>query len=113
MMSEEMVLKHNAPGDTSDGSHTFDELYEHRMALFSVLCNTRKNRAWKSWLHDDGTMFDDYFIVGITTEVGDYSYHYHKRHWSRFDVTELESAPPYDGHQPRDYDRLFSLENNE
>ena len=49
----------------SDGSHTFDELYYHRMVLFSVICNTYKNRAWKSWKHNDGTMYEDYFIVNI------------------------------------------------
>ena len=71
------VPKYNAPQDTSDGCHTFEELYEHRMALFSVICNTYKDKAWKSKLHDDGTMFKDYFIVGITTEEGEYTYHYH------------------------------------
>ena len=27
-------------GSTSDGYHTFDELYEHRTVLFSVICNS-------------------------------------------------------------------------
>ena len=26
-------------GDTSDGYHTFNELYRHRAILFSVICN--------------------------------------------------------------------------
>jgi hypothetical protein len=96
-------------GKVSDGSHTFDELYFHRMVLFSIICNTYRNKAWKSWLHSDGTMFKDYFIVGITTESGDYSYHYHKDHWDRFDVKELEKAPEYDGHKPEDIERLYDL----
>ena len=40
-------------GKISDGYHTFDELYFHRMILFSVICNTYKEKAWKSKLHDD------------------------------------------------------------
>ncbi len=96
-------------GQTSDGYHTFDELYYHRMILFSVICNQNKENAWKSWLHEDGTMYDDYFIVGITTDEGEYTYHYHKREWSYFNVKELKSAPKFDGHRPEDITRLLSL----
>lgn len=96
-------------GNISDGSHTFDELYHHRMVLFSIICNTHKDRAWKSKLHADGTMFDDYFIVGITTDEGDYTYHYHVNDWDKFDVKELSYAPEYDGHKPSDIGRLYSL----
>jgi hypothetical protein len=102
-------------GKISDGYHTFDELYYHRMMLFAIVCNTYKDIAWKSWKHEDGTMFDDYFIVGITTPKGDYSYHYHQDYWNMFDVKELENAPKWDGHKPSDIDRLLSIvpENNE
>lgn len=93
----------------SDGYHTFEELYYHRMVLFSVICNQNKERAWKSWKHDDGTMFNDYFIVGIETKEGSYTYHYHKDHWDMFDVEELDYAPLWDGHLPKDIIRLLSL----
>jgi len=93
----------------SDGSHTFEELYYHRMILFAMICNTYKDKAWKSWRHSDDTMFPDYFIVGITTPDGDYSYHYHKDYWSEFKVHKLVRAPIWDGHEPSDIDRLFSL----
>jgi len=96
-------------GTTSDGYHTFDELYYHRMVLFSIVCDNNKDMAWKSMLHDDGTMFDDYFIVGITTPRGDYSYHYDVKHWDRFNVMTLVVAPKWDGHVPSDIDRLLSL----
>lgn len=98
-----------ADGGASDGYHTFDELYLHRMVLFSVICNKFKSKAWKSWLHHDNTMFDNYFIVGINTPDGQYSYHYHKDHWDSFMVTELPNAPEWDGHQPSDINRLLSL----
>ena len=96
-------------GLISDGYHTFEELYEHRMILFSVILNSNKDISWKSKLHDDGTMFDNYFIVGITTKEGNYTYHYHVDNWDLFDVKELEYAPKWDGHQPSDITRLFSL----
>lgn len=96
-------------GLISDGYHTFDELYYHRMMLFAVICKAYKDNAWKSWKHDDGSMYDDYFIVGITTPEGNYTYHYNKKHWNMFDVNELEFAPKYDGHTPGDITRLLSL----
>lgn len=96
-------------GEISDGSHTFDELYHHRMMLFAVICNTHTQRAWKSWKHHDGTMFNNYFIVGVNTPEGQYSYHYHEDNWDYFDVKELEFAPEWDGHQPKDINRLLSL----
>lgn len=96
-------------GKISDGYHTFDELYYHRMVLFVVICAQNKNRAWKSWKHDDGTMFDNYFIVGVETREGQYTYHYHKDHWWLFEVRELERAPKWDGHKPEDVTRLLSL----
>lgn len=98
-----------ADGATSDGYHTFDELYHHRMMLFSIICNAFKDKAWKSWKHDDHTMYDDYFIVGITTDEGDYTYHYHKDHWNMFAVKERAFAPKWDGHKPEDITRLLSL----
>ena len=96
-------------GEVSDGSHTFNELYYHRMMLFACLCNTYKNLAWKSWYHHDRTMYDDYFIVGIDTPEGQYTYHYHKDYWDMFDVKQLALAPEYDGHQPSDIGRLMSI----
>lgn len=96
-------------GEISDGSHTFNELYNHRMVLFAVLCNTYWEKAWKSWKHHDGTMYENYFIVGITTDKGQFSYHYEKEHWDRFDVIELETAPEWDGHTAKDINRLYSL----
>lgn len=96
-------------GDFSDGYHTFNELYYHRMILFAVICKQNEKLAWKSWLHHDGTMYNDYFIVGIDTPLGQYSYHYHKKYWDEFDVKELPNAPEWDGHEPKDIERLLSI----
>lgn len=100
-------------GEISDGHHTFNELYEHRMVLFSVICSAYKNKAWRSKLHDDGTMFDNYFIVGIDTDDGQFTYHYHIDNWDNFnDIKELEKAPKWDGHTAKDIDRLYYISND-
>ena len=86
-------------GDTSDGYHTFNELYHHRAILFSVICNERPEVAWKSKRHHDGTMYDGMFIVGIDTPEGQATYHYDiDPYWNLFRVKELELAPEWDGH---------------
>lgn len=95
--------------EVSDGYHTFKDLYHQRMMLFSVICDNYKDKAWKSWKHHSGDMFEDYFIVGIDTPEGQYTYHYHKDWWDTFDVKELENAPEWDGHEAKDVIRLFSL----
>ena len=95
-------------GNTSDGYHTFNELYHHRAVLFSVICNQNKENAWKSKQHNDGTMYDGMFIVGIDTPQGQYSYHYDiEPYWNMFNVKELDKAPLWDGHEPKDIDRLI------
>lgn len=95
----------------SDGYHTFNELYYHRMVLFSLLLNANPEISWKAKKHHDGTMFDDTsFICGIETPEGQYTYHYHLDYWNMFNVKALEFAPPYDGHKPLDITRLLSLQ---
>lgn len=96
-------------GQINDGHHSFNELYYHRMVLFAVICNTHKDLSWKAWRHHDGTMYDDYFIVGIDTPKGQYSYHYHKDYWDMFKVRDFVHAPKWDGHKPEDIERLLSL----
>ena len=38
-------------GETSDGYHTFNELYHHRAVLFSVIVANYPDKAWKSKKH--------------------------------------------------------------
>lgn len=107
---ESLRLKGISRKGVSDGYHTFDELYYHRMILFSIILNQNKEKSWKAKKHHDGTMFDeDSFICGIETPEGQYTYHYHLRDWDKFDVREYEYAPEYDGHKPSDITRLFSI----
>lgn len=95
----------------SDGYHTFSDLYHQRAILFASLCRLSKGRAWRSRKHHDGSMFgDNWFIVGINTPEGQYTYHYEVKYWPVFESCEtLDFAPEWDGHTDRDVDRLLSL----
>lgn len=88
-------------GNTSDGYHTFNELYHHRAVLFSVIVKIFADRAWKSKLHADGTMYDGMFIVGIETPDGQATYHYDvDPYWNMFQCKEVDRVPEWDGHTP-------------
>ena len=103
-------------GKISDGYHTFDELYEHRITLFIALCKQiqamdheygdyyEHERVWKSKLHSDGTMFDDWFVMGIGKEKGkQITYHLPISKWEEAEFfVILEKAPEWDGHTPED-----------
>lgn len=100
-------IQEEVPGDhigqISDGYHTFDELYHHRALLFASLCDILPELFWKSKKHEDGTMYDDMFIVGMKTHSGQATYHYDiDPYWDMFNCTELENAPIFDGHTPAD-----------
>jgi len=98
-------------GDLSDGYHTFNDLYEQRCVLFAALCNTFADKAWKSYKHSDGEdcFGGGWFIVGISTPDGQYSYHYENKNWDMFECKEVELAPEWDGHTDKDIKRLLSL----
>lgn len=96
-------------GEISDGYHTFNELYDHRHTLFSIVCN--RCDGWKSKLHDDGTMIKGWFIAGIDTPEGTVTYHIPIDWWDLFVCKELERAPRWDGHTSKQViTRLLSLD---
>lgn len=90
--------------DTSDGYHTFRELYAHRRALTAALATT--TTAWRSRKHHplDEPIYDGYFIVGIEfPAVGTITYHYELEYWDDFrNLPTLEHAPRWDGATPDD-----------
>ena len=92
--------------DTSDGHHTFADLYEHRMALTMALARTGAGRVWRSKAHhpeDSSPMFEDNFIIGIELPTGQILYHYKLEHWDKFyGIREIEYAPKWDGAGPED-----------
>lgn len=97
--------------DVSDGFHTFNDLYFQRMILFAVIVSQNKEHAWKSYKHEDGTLCfgGGWFIVGISTPKGDFTYHYKNEYYDYFDCKELEVGKKWDGHTEYNITRLFSL----
>lgn len=90
-------------GEISDGYHTFNELYEHRHALFMNLMGFCD--SWKSTLHADGTMFSDgWFIAGLSlpNSKKPITYHLPIKYWNICPGRCLERAPEWDGHTSAD-----------
>ena len=81
------------------------------MVLFAALVNAYQDRAWKSWKHEDGKpCFDGgWFIVGIDTPGGSYTYHYEEKYWNWFECKELPVGKHWDGHTENDVTRMLSL----
>jgi len=92
-------------GNTSDGYHTFNELYEFRKAYNAALFNEwsagGKCSVHKSWRHHDGELCfgGGWFIVVAILPNGQISNHYEAKDWNLFDVPETECAMfEFDGH---------------
>lgn len=104
----------------SDGYHTIDELYEHRISIYIALCKQiqqadetareyggvkRENRVWKSKFHHDGSSFEGWFILGIGKETGSQiSYHLPLSKWEETDFVDSFNEAPceFDGHTSQD-----------
>lgn len=108
-----VLMSEKSIGELSDGYHTFNSLYEQRCILFAALVSAHKDRAWKSFRHYDGQRCfgGEWFIVGIDTPEGSYTYHYENQHWDLFDCQEIPFAKEWDGHTDKDAVRLLSLNN--
>lgn len=105
LMSEQDI------GEFSDGYHTFNSLYHQRLILFAALVNTFPTLAWKSHKHFDGEVpfGGGWFIVGIETPKGQYTYHYEEKDWDLFRCKEVPTAPQWDGHTDTDVERLLAM----
>jgi hypothetical protein len=100
-----------AMGEVSDGYHTFNELYDHRNALFVALCHAHPFAAFKTLRDDKGEQWDGWFIAGLQTPAGQVTYHMPLEWWDRVKVEELICNEGYDGHTSADVlQRLGSLE---
>lgn len=98
------ALRKPVTGETSDGYHTFNELYEHRFALWIALCK-RHPMSWRAKLHFDGTMYDGWFIVGLKFAPGSQiTYHLPLSKWDDcLGLDTYEKAPcEFDGHTSTD-----------
>ena len=111
--------------EVSDGYHTFDELYEPRIALLIALAKLLRRQeaavfmsppgmgfVWRSKLHSDGTSFDGWFVLGIDQVEGkQITYHLPMSKWEETNFADtLEKAPEFDKHSPADVlERLKNL----
>lgn len=89
----------------TDGFHTFQELYEHRHALFINLLHSNPSISWRANVHEDGTMYDGWFIAGMNLPTGMISYHLPVDMWEMLDgslIATTNKAPKWDGHSPDD-----------
>ncbi len=102
--------------NTSDGYHTFKELYEFRKVYNAVLFNEwakqGKYNVHKSLKHSDGEdcFGGGWFIVTATLPSGQISNHYELKDWKLFRVDEHVKADEWDGHTAQDVvARLLSI----
>lgn len=103
-------------GSTSDGYHTFDELYDYRRAYNAALFNAWSFLGYhgvhKSWRHSDGELAfgGGWFIVVAQLPTGQISNHYKAEYWDLFQIEERETPDTYDGHTPQiALDRLLQF----
>ncbi len=101
-------------GETSDGYHTFNELYAHRCSLFALLLNTYdvvalEATAFKTWRNSEGEVWDGWFIAGLNTKYGQITYHLPAGLWDLLYVPEVERNTDYDGHTSQDVITRLSL----
>src|SRR5437764_226841 len=118
-------------GEISDGYHTFNELYDHRITLYIALCKklnaedelNKSMRAfkegfafdqngwirnvWRSKRHSDGELCfgtGTQYVLGIGKEPGkQITYHVPIERWDESNFAEtLEVAPEWDGHSSAD-----------
>lgn len=98
-------------GLLSDGYHTFNELYAHRVRLFSTLMHAYYKKAWWSRKHFDGSQWDGWIIAGIDTPDGPITYHLPETEIQYLtNIKELPSGKEWDGHTSDDVlVRMLSL----
>lgn len=105
-----------ATGETSDGYHTFNELYDFRKEfnalLFNEWFNQGKYQVHKSKRHSNGEecFGGRWFIVMATLPTGQISNHYELKDWNLFQCEERKYADLWDGHTTKDVlERLKAL----
>lgn len=61
--------------------------------------------SWRANNHEDGTMYDGWFVAGMHLPTGDISYHLPVRLWKYLDgygIKTTNKAPKFDGHTSSD-----------
>ncbi len=106
---EKITIEVPKVGAISDGYHTFDELYDHRITLYIALCRLADVDVvglsiWRSQKHSDGSNIDGWFVLGIgLTHGNQITYHIPNERWEETNFAlELDKAPDFDGHTSAD-----------
>lgn len=129
-MTLSTILTESARGDKgeiSDGYHTFNELYDHRITLFVALARLCRRQelkiggwpgqpfVWRSKKHSDGELCfgtGTQYVLGIGNFPGQQiTYHIPIERWDETNFAEtLDKAPEFDGHTSADVlERLKTL----
>lgn len=92
----------------SDGYHTMDELYDHRITLYIALCKSVRleKEVWRSRKHSDGEICfaGTQFVLGIGIVSGEQiTYHIPIERWEECDFADTRlMAPQWDKHTSAD-----------
>ena len=96
------VVEVDKVGDLSDGYHTFNELYEHRCILFTLMLNQLKDISWWSKKHSDGEVWDGWVLCGVNLPTGTITYHLPVKMIHMLPDCEIETGKEWDGHESKD-----------
>src|SRR4051812_40118429 len=99
--------------EVSDGYHTMDELYEHRITLFITLCRKMNDLynakgeglyPYRSKKHSDGSEMEGWFIMGLNILPGEQiTYHLPMSKWEETNFAEtLTQMYEWDKHTSND-----------
>lgn len=105
----ERVTKEVISGETSDGYHTFNELYDFRKTYNALLFNQWADLGLydvhKAKKHYDGEdcFGGGWFVVFAMLPTGQITNHYELSDWDIFDIPEEPKVKiEFDGHTPQD-----------
>lgn len=107
----ELVQAHPEKPQVSDGYHTFNELYDHRVALYVAmvyLCKAAGYRTWRSKLHADETGYEGWYVLGVelpqalSSTTRQVTYHLPDSTWQMTGEIETLEKGEYDGHTSAD-----------
>lgn len=90
-------LTEKVNGETSDGYHTFNELYEHRVLLWINLCLLQHPKM----CYVVENHYDGWFLLGVQTPQGQLSYHCPNKYLYLCKIFP-RLQPEWDGHSSDD-----------
>lgn len=109
--TDELVVMVEGAATVSDGYHSFDELYDHRITLYIAFCAALRlftdKEVWRSKRHSDGELCfgtGTQYVLGIGSKPGEQiTYHIPIDRWDEANfAVNLDKAPEFDGHTSTD-----------